>query len=123
MSFSKVLLSCLSGLAVLLSPFGALASPANCRAPDIGTSRAPIVSPALGAVVVGTGRLQFYSAPNPQCRVSGTFVVPKDEVVVYAETNDGWSSVAYFGGKTANDVSGWVRSARLKTTGTMGPSQ
>ena len=39
------------------------------------------------------------------------------------ETNDGWSSVAYFGGKTANDVSGWVRSARLKTTGTMGPSQ
>ena len=106
-----------------LSPLGALANPANCSAPEIGTSRAPMVSPPLGAAVVGTGRLQFYSAPNPQCPISVTFVVPKDEVVVYAKTNDGWSSVAYFGGKTANDVSGWVRSARLKTTGTMGPSQ
>ena len=123
MSSSKFMLSCLCGLAVLLSPLRAPASPGNCRAPEIGTNRAPMVSPPLGAVVVGTGRLQFYSAPNPQCPILGTFVIPKDEVVVYAETNDGWSSVAYFGGKTANNVSGWVRSARLKTTGTMGPSQ
>jgi hypothetical protein len=105
------------------NPTGVLAAPTNCHAPEIGTSSAPIVSPPLGAVVVGTKRLQFYSAPNLQCPISGTFIIPNDQVVVYAQTDDGWLSVSYFGGKIANEVSGWVRAERLKTTGTMAPSQ
>ncbi len=55
-------LSCFVGVVALLSPLGALAGRATCESPQIGASRAPMVSPPLGAVVVGTGRLQFYSA-------------------------------------------------------------
>ncbi len=52
------------------------------------------------------------------------FVIPKDDVVVYAQTDDGWASVIYFHAKAEEGlVSGWVRAARLKTTGTMGPTQ
>jgi hypothetical protein len=67
--------------------------------------------------------LQFYSAPDQHCAIDGVFVIPKDELVAYAETNDGWSSVMYMNPKRGNVVSGWVRSARLKQTGTMGPRQ
>jgi hypothetical protein len=55
--------------------------------------------------------------------MSGVFVIPKDELVAYAETDDGWSSVMYVNPRTGNTVSGWVRSARLKQTGTVGPKQ
>jgi len=81
-----------------------------------------MVSPPRSAVVVGTGRLQIYSAPNPHCPISGTFIIPRNEVVVYAETNDGWSSVVYFGARNPDDFPGWVRSSRLELGGTMGPS-
>ncbi len=37
-------------------------------------------------------------------------------------TSDGWSQVMYAPG-TGDDVSGWVRSDRLKETGTVGPKQ
>ncbi|MGN1285960.1 MAG: hypothetical protein ACI4XG_05165, partial [Bradyrhizobium sp.] len=60
---------------------------------------------------------------NLHCPISGVFVIPNDELVAYAQTNDGWSSVMYFHPGTGNDVSGWVRSARLKATGTVGPKQ
>jgi len=117
---SKVLLSGFYGLLALLCTHGAFAGPANCQSPEIGSAAAPRFSPPLSAVVVATGRLPFYSAPNPLCPIAGTFIIPKDEVVVYARTNDGWSSVMYMGG---NYEQGWVRSARLKLGGTMGPSQ
>jgi hypothetical protein len=51
------------------------------------------------------------------------FVIPRDELIAYAETGDGWSSVMYMNPKTGDSVSGWVRSARLKLTGTVGPKQ
>jgi hypothetical protein len=38
-------------------------------------------------------------------------------------TRSGWSSVMYVNPRTGVDVSGWVRSERLKATGTMGPKQ
>jgi transposase len=48
---------------------------------------------------------------------------PKDELIAYAQTNDGWSSVMYSNPKTGNSVSGWVRSERLRETGAVGPKQ
>ena len=81
-----------------------------------------MVSPPLAAVVVGLGRLQFYSAPRLQCSIAGLFIIPKDQVIVHAQTMDGWSAVDYFNARNGNEVGGWVRSARLKTTGTVGPS-
>jgi hypothetical protein len=35
-------------------------------------------------------------------------------------SNDGWSSVMYSNPKTGNHVSGWVKSSRLRATGTVG---
>jgi hypothetical protein len=93
----------------------------DCKEPKIGTDRAPIFSPPLSEVVAGAGRLQFYSAPNPRCRMEGVFVIPKDSLIAYAQTDDGWTSVMYFNPRTGEDVAGWVRSARLKVTGTIGP--
>jgi hypothetical protein len=95
-----------------------LAGPA-CKEPK----DAPIFSPPLANVVVGKGRLQFYSAPNEHCPMDGVFVVRNDTLVAYAETDDGWTSVMYLNPKSGADHSGWVRSSRLKVTGTVGPSQ
>jgi hypothetical protein len=93
---------------------------ADCKEPVIGTRYVPSLSPPLGEVVIGSGRLQFYSAPNLNCIMPGVFVIPKDELIAYAESSDGWSSVMYSNPKSGDSVSGWVKSSRLKTTGTMG---
>jgi hypothetical protein len=93
---------------------------ADCKEPGTGTHRVPMFSPPLGGVVIGKGRLQFYSAPKPGCVMPGVFVIPKDELIAYAQSNDGWTSVMYVNPKTGEGVSGWVRSSRLKTTGTVG---
>ena len=95
---------------------------AACDEPAIGTKAAPSFSPPLSAVVIGNGRLQFYSAPNSGCAMKGVFVVPKDQLVAYAQSRE-WSSVMYSNPKTGNTVTGWVKSSRLKTTGTVGPRQ
>jgi hypothetical protein len=119
MTFAKSLL-----VAVLL--LGVLAMPAlaeACKEPKTGTKDAPMFSPPLAHVVTGSGRLQFYSAPNPGCAMNGVFVIPNDKLVAYAQTDDGWMSVMYVNPRTGADVSGWVRSERLKATGTMGPKQ
>jgi hypothetical protein len=114
----------LAGLAAALIGIAALPAFADdCKEPEAGSEHVPIFSPPLADVVTGAGRLQFYSAPNERCAMSGVFVVPKDELVAYAETDDGWSSVMYMNTRTGNTVQGWVRSARLKQTGTMGPKQ
>jgi hypothetical protein len=106
----------------LLIAFALLVSPAfaDCNEPKTGTSSTPIFSPPLGARVIGTGRLQFHSAPNAHCAIAGVFVIPRDDLVAYAETRDGWTSVMYESAK-GGGVTGWVRSARLRHTGTMGP--
>jgi len=93
---------------------------ADCKEPETGTKNIPIFSPPLSEVVTGAGRLQFYSAPNSNCAIKGVFVIPHDELIAYAQSNDGWSSVMYLNPKTGNNVSGWVRSVRLKETGTVG---
>jgi hypothetical protein len=99
--------------------FGLPAAAATCREPK----DAPILSPPLANVVTGSERLQFYSAPDAKCPMEGIFIVPKDEVIAYAETEDGWTSVTYFSKRAGSDISGWVRSNRLKVTGTIAPGQ
>ena len=116
----------LAGMACVLAVLGISAVPAlatDCKEPKTGTSAVPIFSPPLANVVTGAGRLQFYSAPSEHCSMSGVFVIPKDELVAYAQTDDGWSQVMYMNPRTGDTVSGWVRSARLKQTETMGPKQ
>jgi len=98
------------------------AAHAACTAPETGSDKAPALSPPLAQVVTGNGRLQFYSAPDNRCSMKGVFVIPKDQVIAYAQTRDGWTSVMYLN-PTGDDVTGWVRSARLKTTGTISPKQ
>ena len=108
-----------TSLAVVLSLLSGAAF-AACREPETGTKRIPLFSPPLGEVVTGAGRLQFYSAPDPRCAMKGIFVVPSDELIAYAQSADGWSSVMYANPKTGDTVSGWVKSARLRRTGTVG---
>jgi hypothetical protein len=119
----KTAFGCIAASIVLLNIAAAPALAADCKEPQTGTKDVPIFSPPLANVVMGAGRLQFYSAPNERCAIDGVFVIPKDELVAYAETSDGWSSVMYMSPRNGNIVSGWVRSARLKQTGTMGPRQ
>jgi hypothetical protein len=125
MIFRNTLLACVALSAVLpgLLHGPALAQTTGCREPQPGTKNAPLLSPPLAHVVTGTGRLQFHSAPNSNCRMNSVFVIPRDELITYAQTNDGWSSVTYTNPKTGQDASGWVRSTRLKETGTVGPRQ
>jgi hypothetical protein len=108
-------------LMLVLSLFSGSAF-AACEEPEIGTKDAPAFSPPLSVVVIGTGRLQFYSAPNPSCTMKGIFVIPKNELITHAQSG-GWSSVVYSNPETGNTVSGWVKSSRLKKTGTVGPRQ
>ena len=96
---------------------------ADCKAPVAGSDKAAMFSPPLSEVVTGAGRLQFYSAPNNACAMNGVFMIPKDEVIAYGDTDDGWTSVMYTNPRTNNVVQGWVKSARLKDTGTVGPRQ
>jgi hypothetical protein len=108
--------------AILIAFIVAISGPAyaGCREPETGTKYIPTFSPPLSELVVGTGRLQFYLAPNANCAMAGVFVIPKDELIAYAQSNDGWTSVMYSNPKTGNHVSGWVKSSRLKATGTVG---
>jgi hypothetical protein len=112
--------------AILIAFVISLSGPAfaDCREPETGTRNIPIFSPPLGAVVTGAGRLQFYSAPNVNCAMAGVFVIPKDELITYAQSNDGWSSVMYSNPRTGKDVSGkpgpWVtdRAAEVPSSAT-----
>ena len=113
--------------AVLLASAAVLAMSstvlADCTEPETGTKTVPVMSPPLSGVVIGAGRLQFHSAPDSNCVMKGVFVIPKDVLITYAASDDGWSSVMYTNPKSGDHVSGWVRSSRLRHTGTVGPAQ
>src|SRR4051794_9870599 len=100
----------LTALAVVLSVSSAAF--ADCNEPETGTNNTPILSPPLSEVVIGAGRLQFHSAPASHCAMKGVFVIPKDVLIAYAASDDGWSSVMYINPKTGDHVEGWVRSSR-----------
>lgn len=65
-----------------------------------------------GMVVVGNGRLQFYSAPDYACKMRGVFILSGETVGAYVSYH-GFTSVAYRNSKAAS-VRGWVRSDRLR---------
>jgi len=124
MSPIRRLLACTICLTALLGLFDTPSrADAVCKEPETGSNEAPMVSPPTLNVVTGAGRLEFYSAPKPDCLMKGIFVIPRDELIVYARTGDGWSSVMYMNPRTQDSVSGWVRSERLKQTGTVAPKQ
>ena len=119
----KIVLAGFACSVTLLVGLNAAAHAEDCKEPKDGSNEAPMLSPPLGNVVTGAGRLQFYSAPNAGCPMPGVFVIPKDFLVAYVRTDNGWSSVMYSNPRTGDIVNGWVRSERLKVTGTMGPKQ
>ena len=120
----RFLLACTICHAALFGPLAmTVQADSVCKEPEAGSKHAPMLSPPTSNVVTGTGRLRFYSAPNPGCAMKGVFVIPKDELTAYVLTDDGWASVMYINPRTGDDVSGWVRSDRLKRTGTVGPKQ
>lgn len=121
MVLSNISLACCATLLSLLSASVLAKTAERCEPPKAGAKEAPIFSPPVFDVVTGEGRLQFYSAPSFRCAMDGVFVVPKDELVEYARTDDGWSSVIYFSSK--GDAEGWVRSGRLKIIGAVAPKQ
>ncbi len=96
----------------------ALADP-RCAALDREVKKSETVIQSCKAVheVVGTGRLQFFSAPDAGCKMPGVFVIPGQTVIAYSEYKD-YTSVMYINQKTNDTVEGWVLSARLKATGT-----
>ena len=67
-------------------------------------------------VTIGTGRVQFYGAPNEGCMMKNVFVLPKEELTAYSTYGD-FTSVMYMNPKTGEDTEGWVKSSRVKYTG------
>jgi hypothetical protein len=66
--------------------------------------------------VIGEGRLPFHSGPDARCAIPDVFIIPNDEVIAYVEYG-GFTFVMYLK-KDGGDASGWVRSERLRGTGT-----
>jgi hypothetical protein len=69
-----------------------------------------------GRLVIGVGRLQFYSAPNYSCKMKGVFVIEGQTVDAYTEYEE-FTSVVYLREKYGKPVMGWVKSNRLKPNG------
>jgi hypothetical protein len=77
-----------------------------------------LLVPRVYFAVKSGPRLFFYSAPDQACRQADTFVIAGDSLIGYLEFK-GWISVMFT--KTNGDpVMGWVRSERLRATGTLG---
>lgn len=69
-----------------------------------------------GMVAIGSGRLQFYSAPDYSCKLPGVFILTGESVDAYTSYH-GFTSVAYQNPKKTSPVRGWVRSNRLRPNG------
>lgn len=75
-----------------------------------------IMGDRAGRVVVGHGRLQFYSAPDYSCKMQGVFILPSEQVDAYSNYN-GFTRVIYLGAKQGGPTIGWVRKSRLRANG------
>ncbi|WP_162877968.1 hypothetical protein [Trinickia diaoshuihuensis] len=89
-----------------------------CKALNEVASKTGVFIPGnnAGRVVIGKGRLQFYSAPSYECKMQGVFVIEDQTVDAYTEYK-GFTSVVYLGSKKLSPVLGWVRSDRLRPNG------
>jgi hypothetical protein len=87
----------------------------DCRvAGDVGNaSGARIADHDSAQLVKGTGRLQFYTAPDAGCVQKGVFILSGEPVNGYV-AHKGYTSVMYVNPKSGRVALGWVESARLK---------
>jgi hypothetical protein len=92
--------------------------PGNCKEADVAAARAGVAVAArsAGRKVVGAGRLQFYAAPDPLCRMEGTFILSGEPVDAFYEFSD-FTSVRYRHPHTGVETRGWVSSKRLQADG------
>jgi len=67
---------------------------------------------AAGRQVAGSGRLQFFAAPDASCSMQGVFILPGEPVQAERELR-GYTAVWYRNPRTGGEASGWVRSSRL----------
>ncbi|KAB0644160.1 hypothetical protein F7R21_03955 [Burkholderia latens] len=67
-----------------------------------------------GMAVIGSGRLQFYSAPDYTCKTPGVFILTGESVDAYTSYH-GFTFVAYQNPRKTSPVRGWVRSNRLRS--------
>ncbi len=102
----------LLGLVALLSI--ASAQTANESPPSRCQSKENLGEPftPVEFKVVGQGRLYFYSAPFPECKMT-IFIIPNDYGYSQA-LHEGWASITYF--SQGDVISGWVEAKRLEMT-------
>lgn len=93
-------------------------SAVDCEKLNASTSQEGdfITGDTAGRVVVGHGRLQFYSAPDYSCKMQGVFILPSEQVDAYSNYN-GFTRVIYLGAKKGEPTIGWVRKNRLRANG------
>jgi hypothetical protein len=103
-------------LALLLASLPIMAM--DCTALDQQGNEKGIRIPESDAVLktIGTGRVQFYSAPSEACVMKGVFILPHEDLTGYGTYGD-FTSVMYMNPKTGEDTEGWVKSSRVKYTG------
>ncbi len=115
----RLVLSLSLFLAVANSAFGSV----DCQSLSKEASKkSAAFHPPESHLVHGSGRLYFFSAPNPLCKKPAIFVIQGDQLVVYSEQGN-WYQVMYLNPKTLSDYEGWVEKTRLKYQGTVGPKQ
>lgn len=104
--------------AALCCLFALPAMAVDCPALDRQGNAQGIRIPESQAAVeaTGAGRVQFYSAPSNRCVMKGVFVLPREQLTAYGTYGD-FTSVMYMNPRTGDDVEGWVRSSRVKSTG------
>lgn len=111
---AKALLAAVLSFSSPLSAYGGT----DCAASEANAKRfgVHIAGSESGRTTIGKGRVFFYSAPEPECKMASTFVVPGETLNAYIEHN-GFTFVLYQNLTTATQASGWVISARLKDNG------
>src|SRR5438876_12090338 len=77
----------------------------DCKAIDAEASRVGLHVPGYqsGRDVTGRGRLQFFSAPDANCKMPGTYILAGEKVNAYVE-HKGYTAVMYMNPKTGSDA-------------------
>jgi hypothetical protein len=103
-------------LAAVARPPAALATAGTdpCRTAEAAAEKghqAPAGGPGR-RVVTGTGRLQFYAAPDLGCRQNGIFILAGETVEVLEQFGE-FATVHYVNPRNGNQARGWVTISRL----------
>lgn len=88
---------------------------ANCVHLAASNTRAAsrIPEASVNRRLIGSGRVQFYSAPNADCVMQGVFALSGEPVEADREI-DAYTLVWYRNPRTGGEASGWVQSSRLQ---------